>query len=363
MAQSNMKLAAASSLPVSPEDDGSWYGGGMKAPRYSGPAPRGSTPRSAPPPPPAAAFAHHARGASGRAPRLREPDFKLPVVPLPSSADSDWTALSSTHFGSSLRPAEKLGVNWSRVSAIGLSAAALVGGLYTAILMDNAHRVYAAESRALSQIEALEGTSSQPMAARMPPAQPPSALAAIGPISLEHERPGSATETAVAAADAAKSAALLAQAEAESMRAEPAASDATSSKKKNSSRRHRGDSASDAADVADETESAPAPSLAAKPLTAASQQNHENLPAKLTRQQVMAGLESVRAALAMCVVPAHGTTYANVTIANTGKVTYSQVEGAFAGTTQGSCMARVLRGATFPRFTSENFKVRYPFQF
>jgi len=37
------------------------------------------------------------------------------------------------------------------------------------------------------------------------------------------------------------------------------------------------------------------------------------------------------------------------------------VDGAFAGTPQGSCMARALRGAQFPQFASSQLRVVYPF--
>jgi hypothetical protein len=67
--------------------------------------------------------------------------------------------------------------------------------------------------------------------------------------------------------------------------------------------------------------------------------------------------------LAKCVQDKHGTTFANVTIQGSGLVSYSLIEGAFAGTEAGSCMARALRTATFPEFAGPPFKVRYPLRF
>jgi hypothetical protein len=83
----------------------------------------------------------------------------------------------------------------------------------------------------------------------------------------------------------------------------------------------------------------------------------------LSRAQVQIGLESVRASLQTCAANGHGRTMANVTISGAGRVTYASIEGAFAGTPQGSCMARALRAAQFPPFTSAQLRVRYPFAF
>jgi hypothetical protein len=87
------------------------------------------------------------------------------------------------------------------------------------------------------------------------------------------------------------------------------------------------------------------------------------LPEQPTRESVQKGIESVRSQLAACAGGTHGMMYANVAIAGSGRVSYTTVEGAFAGTPAGSCMARTLRSATFPQFTASSFKVRYPFSF
>jgi hypothetical protein len=82
-----------------------------------------------------------------------------------------------------------------------------------------------------------------------------------------------------------------------------------------------------------------------------------------SRAEVQLGLESVRSALQDCAAGGHGRMTANVTISGAGRVTYSTIEGAFAGTPQGSCMALALRAAQFPPFTSAQLRVRYPFAF
>jgi hypothetical protein len=102
---------------------------------------------------------------------------------------------------------------------------------------------------------------------------------------------------------------------------------------------------------------APAASLTARPVAATSQ----NLQQDLSRTQVQNGLESVRGQLQSCAAGAHGRTTANVTVSGAGRVTYVTIEGAFAGTPQGSCMARALRGAQFPQFATPQLRVRYPF--
>ena len=90
--------------------------------------------------------------------------------------------------------------------------------------------------------------------------------------------------------------------------------------------------------------------------------SNAGLPPLPSREQIQAGIEGMRAALQSCAGQAHGTTTARLTILGTGRVASATIEGAFAGTAQGSCMARALRTAGFPRFASENLQVTYPFR-
>lgn len=91
--------------------------------------------------------------------------------------------------------------------------------------------------------------------------------------------------------------------------------------------------------------------------------SHSGLPAQPTREQVRDVMSAMHSELARCARDQHGTTYANVTIQGSGRVSYSLIEGAFAGTEAGSCMARALRSAKFPEFVGPPFKVRYPLVF
>jgi hypothetical protein len=45
-----------------------------------------------------------------------------------------------------------------------------------------------------------------------------------------------------------------------------------------------------------------------------------------------------------------------------GHVSNASVTGQFAGTPVGSCIARAVRGATFPRFANPTFTFSYPFR-
>ena len=87
------------------------------------------------------------------------------------------------------------------------------------------------------------------------------------------------------------------------------------------------------------------------------------LPELPTREAVKASLEQMRPVLASCADPARGTTYVNLTLNGAGRATYAEVEGTFAGTPAGSCMARALRSGSYPKFSAPAFKVRYPYVF
>lgn len=107
--------------------------------------------------------------------------------------------------------------------------------------------------------------------------------------------------------------------------------------------------------------SEPAPAPAPESSTPAAPQ--ENLPAQLSRDDVQQQLLNMRDKLAACAGTQHGTSYANVTINGNGRVSYSTIDGAFAGTPAGSCMARTLRSASFARFSGPQMTVRYPYVF
>lgn len=126
-------------------------------------------------------------------------------------------------------------------------------------------------------------------------------------------------------------------------------------------------------DAAEPSPSQPVPSLLqpaprpTQPVRSDTQPNpytastNEVLPEQPSRDEIKRALEAIRPALLTCIGAAHGTTFANVTIASTGRVRHASIEGAFAGTTGGSCMARVLRSATVPRFSADSMTVRFPY--
>jgi hypothetical protein len=100
-----------------------------------------------------------------------------------------------------------------------------------------------------------------------------------------------------------------------------------------------------------------------KPLAAAPNDAASGLTDQPSREQVRDTMLALHTKMAACAAGKHGTTFANVTVQGDGRVSYSLIEGAFAGTEAGSCMARTLRSATFPHFAGPPFKVRYPLVF
>lgn len=86
-----------------------------------------------------------------------------------------------------------------------------------------------------------------------------------------------------------------------------------------------------------------------------------DLPEYPTREQVTAGFEGVRSALAQCAAGRAGTVEIKASIASNGRIAHALVGGDFSGTPEGSCMARAVREAQFPAFTQPRLKVSYPF--
>jgi hypothetical protein len=86
-----------------------------------------------------------------------------------------------------------------------------------------------------------------------------------------------------------------------------------------------------------------------------------DLPAYPTREQVTAGFEAVRAALAQCAAGRTGTAEIKATINSNGRIGHAVVAGDFRGTAEGSCIAKAVRDAQFPAFAEPRLKVSYPF--
>jgi hypothetical protein len=88
----------------------------------------------------------------------------------------------------------------------------------------------------------------------------------------------------------------------------------------------------------------------------------ESLPESPDRDDVIAAMGSVEGAVRDCAAGRSGVSNITITVVgNSGRVSSALVEGEFAGTPEGSCMARAVRGARFERFAQPTFRVRYPF--
>jgi hypothetical protein len=86
------------------------------------------------------------------------------------------------------------------------------------------------------------------------------------------------------------------------------------------------------------------------------------LPDTPSRADVLAAMQAVRSAVSSCAAGSRGVATVRVTFAgNSGRVTSAVVEGAYAGTVQGSCIARAVRGAQLPPFAQATFSVTFPF--
>ncbi len=99
---------------------------------------------------------------------------------------------------------------------------------------------------------------------------------------------------------------------------------------------------------------APPPKTVAKP--------NEGLPAHPSREQVVASLNAVSGELQKCVGDRHGTAEVTLTVRPAGFVSYAVVSGGYAGTVEGSCIARAVRTAKFPAFSDPTLRVTYPFE-
>ena len=84
-----------------------------------------------------------------------------------------------------------------------------------------------------------------------------------------------------------------------------------------------------------------------------------SLPKTLTRDQVQAGMSKVAGSVKSC--GQGGSISTRVTISGNGKVSGVQILGPHAGTPTGSCAARYIRRASFPRFSDPSLRVKYPF--
>lgn len=120
---------------------------------------------------------------------------------------------------------------------------------------------------------------------------------------------------------------------------------------------------STADDSAQQTERAPGQGSSV--VHASSERQHarpqsHRLPQQPDRAQVIAAMAAVRPAVQACFGAAHGTATANVRIlGSSGRVSTARVTGQAGGI--GSCIARAVRQARFPKFAMQALTISYPF--
>jgi hypothetical protein len=85
----------------------------------------------------------------------------------------------------------------------------------------------------------------------------------------------------------------------------------------------------------------------------------EKLLERPSREQVIAAMSRVQGDVRACYGSSHGVATADLTvIGKSGRVTTAHVSG-LSGTV-GSCIARAVRKAQFPKFSTESISIRYP---
>jgi hypothetical protein len=112
------------------------------------------------------------------------------------------------------------------------------------------------------------------------------------------------------------------------------------------------------------TGSAPAPTAAAAATTSAASAEGDDLPDTPSRDETLAAMRGVESAVRACTATETVTGTAEVAInvaGATGRVTSATVTG-ITGTV-GSCIARAVRNARFPRFNKQTFTIKYPYRF
>ena len=87
------------------------------------------------------------------------------------------------------------------------------------------------------------------------------------------------------------------------------------------------------------------------------------VPDSPSREDVQAALRAVAPVVAACGGGARrGVATVEITVGSSGRVRNAVVTGPFAGTPEGSCIARAARRARFPQFGQPTFRVTYPFR-
>jgi hypothetical protein len=80
------------------------------------------------------------------------------------------------------------------------------------------------------------------------------------------------------------------------------------------------------------------------------------------RAAIVSAMNAIASELRACVGDEHGIADVTLTVRNTGAVSHALVEGAFAGSPAGSCIARTLRAARLPALGDGVLHIVYPLQ-
>jgi hypothetical protein len=356
--------------------------------------------RTLPPPPPLAALAKHAPENEQRATSTPPASIPLPALPeappLPLEERFALDLAPNPRFAAALsQPPRRRSMPWLRIGAAAISAVALlsIGYLAAALRMQSpqparevgapvraASTAAASPQLAVASPSAASPSTAPEIAAAEPPALPASSNA--DPASLAAQQPSAATDEATqepcAPVQAATGASTQHPAAAVQAAREPAATDSVRSHprvvlaKPNVTEPRSTDSAqstpSAVASAYERTTPNAVPTQPTENSNPASRQAPEaiaptsELPVQPTREQVQQVLQLIQPALLACAAGGHGISVANIAVASSGRVSHGTIEGVFAGTAEGSCMARALRTATFPPFSAQNFSVKYPFR-
>jgi hypothetical protein len=302
--------------------------------------------RSLPPPPPPAALQRPAaRVATRLAAPAQVPEY-FPTLEV--------DAMQSPLFGSSLAKSSQPGAAWQRILSYSLGAGLLVASGYMGVLVKQE-----LGARHVPRLIALQSPVTQPSAAKTSilPTRP---VASAAPV-VDPSTGASAPITKLA-----KATNVFASADVATHHAGFATigkSTTLAAAEQRTARSHTASKptalhATAIADDADEDDATEQDESSVSPATRAAAK-----PAQPSRAAVQQAIEQIRPQLTACAAGLHGSNFADITVQASGHVVYSVIEGAFAGTAQGSCMARALRTASFPSFSGSAFKVRYPFVF
>jgi predicted Zn finger-like uncharacterized protein len=102
------------------------------------------------------------------------------------------------------------------------------------------------------------------------------------------------------------------------------------------------------------------PKAASKPAAAAPSENLQSTP---SREDVLGAMKGITSAVQACGGGQSGVAMAKVGVTgSTGKVSSVDVSGQFAGSPVGSCVAKEVRKAKFPKFSQSSFSFSYPFK-